>query len=127
NEAIQSLAHTRVALGVIPFGTGNVWAKELGLPEDDAVAAARHLADGVVRSMDLGLAGERYFMLMAGVGFDAEVTRAVESSLKRRRGALAFILTGIPTALQLPGVRVTIHTPGRRRHGRLLLLVVGNT
>ncbi|HEY8476232.1 MAG TPA: diacylglycerol kinase family protein, partial [Chloroflexota bacterium] len=127
NEAIQALAHTDVALGVLPSGTGNVWAKELRLPEDNALAAARLLADGVIRSMDLGLAGQRYFMLMAGVGFDAEVTRAVEAKLKRRLGVLAFILTGVPTALQLPGARATIAVDGRRFRRRLILLVVGNT
>src|SRR5579862_1748915 len=85
NEAIQALAGTTVALGVLPVGTVNVWAREIGLPAHP-VAAAALLADGDSRTIDLGRAGERLFLLMAGAGFDGAVTGLVESRLKRAMG-----------------------------------------
>src|SRR5207248_8260920 len=67
NEVIQALAGTTVALGVLPAGTVNVWAREIGLPARP-VAAAKALADGAYRSVDLGRAGDRCLLLRAGSG-----------------------------------------------------------
>src|SRR5207248_6541696 len=67
NEVIQALAGTTVPLGVLPVGTVNVWAREIGLPARP-VAAAKALADGAYRSVDLGRAGDRCLLLRAGSG-----------------------------------------------------------
>lgn len=128
NEVIQELAGHATALGVLPLGTVNVWAREthipLSLPD-----AARVLLYGVRRRVDLGRAGNRYFLMMAGVGFDAEVARRVEKSLLKRIGLkmLDYMTTvGILGMTHKP-VRVRIKRDGKGREISALMLVVGNT
>jgi YegS/Rv2252/BmrU family lipid kinase len=126
NEVVQALAGTPVALGVLPIGTVNVWALELGLPLDP-VEAAQALAEGECRAVDLGRAGERYFLLMAGIGFDGAVTGLVESRLKRIWGRWAYVIAGARLALRYGGVDATLEMDGGTVRCRLLLAVIGNT
>src|SRR6266568_1670274 len=77
NEVIQELVGSETALGVLPLGTVNVWAREMHIPLN--IAGARDvLVHGQTRHVDLGRAKGRYFLLMAGVGLDGELTHAVE-------------------------------------------------
>jgi YegS/Rv2252/BmrU family lipid kinase len=99
NEALQGLAGTDTALAVLPGGTANVWAKEARIPKD-AAKAMRIVLDGERRRIDLGVANGRHFLLMAGVGLDAAIIPRVNPRLKRRAGALAYILAGITTAVR---------------------------
>jgi YegS/Rv2252/BmrU family lipid kinase len=126
NEAVNGLAGTQTALAVLPAGTVNVWAREVGIPLDPA-KALNLLWDGERRWIDLGRAGERYFLMMAGIGFDADVAAQVTRPEKRRWGALAYVVRGVIAALTWPGQRMRLLLDGRalRRHG--LFLVVGNT
>ncbi len=73
----------RPALGIVPGGTANILARGLGLPRDP-FDAARLLARGGRRRVDVGRVNDRYFLSVAGVGFDGEVAAAVN----RRRGRL---------------------------------------
>jgi diacylglycerol kinase (ATP) len=83
NEIIQGLAGSETALGILPSGTVNVWARELGIPLDDT-GACNVLVHGQTRRIDLGCVNGRYFLLMAGIGFDGEVTQAVEGKPLKR-------------------------------------------
>ena len=100
NEAIQGLAGTKARLGIIPRGTANVLARELGLPLDDEQATVV-AAQGKSQKIYLGLAIDettnerRHFVLMAGIGLDASVVRGVQPSLKKRIGKGAFWLSGL--------------------------------
>src|SRR5438876_2530835 len=83
NEIIQELAGSETALGVIPGGTVNVWAREVGIPQEIAAARAI-LVNGQTRRIDLGRVDGRYFLLMAGIGMDGEITYAVEKKPAKR-------------------------------------------
>src|SRR5438067_10902117 len=72
NEAVNGIAGTETALAVLPGGTANVWAKEIAVRKDP-LAAMRQLLTGERRRIDLGRAGDRYFLLMAGIGLDGAV------------------------------------------------------
>lgn len=126
NEVIQALVGTPVALAVLPLGTGNVWAHEVGIPVDLA-GAVRVILDGRVRRVDVGSAGTRYFLLMAGIGYDAEVTGTTDAQAKRKLGRLAYIVRGVTVALSFRGHRATIDVDGKRAQCRALLIVIGNT
>lgn len=121
NEAIQGLTGTKARLGIIPRGTANVLARELGLPLDDEQATVV-AAQGKSHKIYLGLAidettGERrHFVLMAGIGLDASVVRRVQPSLKKRIGKGAFWLSGLshlatwdprPFTLEIDGKKYT--------------------
>ncbi|MFQ5594337.1 MAG: diacylglycerol/lipid kinase family protein, partial [Anaerolineae bacterium] len=145
NSAVNALVGSDVALGVLPMGTGNVWAAELGLIptptpfyRPDPLAAARLLAGGEQRWIDLGRATAtrddgskqtRHFVLWAGVGFDAAVARLVETEfrqVKRRLGPFSFLVVGIDTALHYPGTRATIRFDGQVLEERIVLVIVSN-
>jgi diacylglycerol kinase (ATP) len=90
NEIVNGLAESALPLAVLPLGTGNVLANELGLPK-----SPRHLAElaafGRERPIWTGEIGARRFVAMAGVGFDAAVVAGIDETLKRRIGKLAFV------------------------------------
>ncbi|PIW26585.1 MAG: lipid kinase [Rhodospirillales bacterium CG15_BIG_FIL_POST_REV_8_21_14_020_66_15] len=90
NEVINGLAGRQVPLGIIPLGTANVLAAELGLPGDDD-GLARTIALGCTRPITLGEVNGRRFVQMAGVGFDAHVVASVDAGLKRLIGKLAYV------------------------------------
>lgn len=128
NDVIQELAGHSTALGVLPLGTVNVWARETGIPLS-LPDAARVLLYGVRRRVDLGRADNRYFLMMAGIGFDAEVARRVEQSLLKRIGLklLDYLTTvGVLGVTQKP-VRVRFRREGKGREVSALMLIVGNT
>ena len=128
NEILQELAGHSTALGVLPLGTVNVWARETGIPLS-LPDAARVLLYGVRRRVDLGRAGNRYFLMMAGIGFDAEVTRRVEKSLLKRMGLklLDYVTTVGVLGATHKAVRVRLKRDGKGRDISALMLIIGNT
>jgi YegS/Rv2252/BmrU family lipid kinase len=92
NETINGLARSGLPLGLIPLGTANVLAAEIGL-RTDPTSLARCVALGRPRPITLGVANGRRFILMAGAGFDAHVVAGVSVPMKRRLGKGAYILS----------------------------------
>jgi diacylglycerol kinase (ATP) len=90
-----------VPIGVIPAGTGNVLARELPLPETPT-AVADMLLDGPVAEIAGALAGDEPFFLMAGVGFDGEITAALNLELKRRIGKAAYVWPTLKALVRRP-------------------------
>lgn len=95
NEAINGLLANRAGgralpLAILPLGTANVLALEIGL-STRPTAVARYILEGAARPVALGEADGRAFCLMAGIGFDAHVVAAVDARLKRRLGKLAYV------------------------------------
>ncbi len=109
NEAVNGLAGGNVPLGVIPMGTANVLAAELDLPEG-ATAIARIIADGASFPVHLGQANGRFFIQMAGIGFDAYVVSHVNPRLKRLLGKGAYICESVRAlwSFAFPHYRLTI-------------------
>jgi len=126
NSIIQALAGSETALGVIPSGTFNVWARETGIPMDIRVARDI-LVNGQTRRIDLGLVSNRYFLLMAGIGFGGTVTYAVKKKSMKRLGIPGYLLTGIRLGLGFESFRATVNFDGRIEKTRALQIVVGNT
>lgn len=125
NLAVQGLANQRAILGVLPMGTTNVWAREVGIPLN-ARRATELLLQGVVARADLGMANTRYFLFTAGVGFDASVTRDIDPVAKRKLGMLAYVIAAGVQALKLRGVETTIIADGLISRGRALMVVASN-
>lgn len=115
NEAVNSIAGSEVRLGILPMGTGNVLAWELGIPLNP-FNACRILTRGRAKRIDLCKANETYFTCMAGVGFDAQVVRELAPQFKELLGPAAYPLSGLRTLLHydLPELEVEIDGSGEK-------------
>lgn len=97
NEVINGLAGTQTPLAIVPMGTANVLAHEIGIPADAESAIktaltqqARHIALGRVEAQGL----LRYFSLMCGAGYDAQTVVGVRGALKTLLGKAAYVING---------------------------------
>lgn len=127
NEVIQSLAGSECALGVLPTGTVNVWAREMGIPLDK-VKAREVLLHGQTRCIDLGQVNGRYFLLMVGIGLDGEVMQAVERKPLKRLGILGYVLAALWFGPGYRGFPLTLQVDDEGPvRTRALQIVVGNT
>ncbi|MFN7341872.1 MAG: diacylglycerol/lipid kinase family protein, partial [bacterium] len=88
NAVISGLAGSRTALGVMPAGTMNVFARELGIPSNSLVKALEVIDQGLIREIDLFSANDAPFVQMAGVGFDAMVIEETKWETKKLLGPL---------------------------------------
>lgn len=125
NEVVNGLAGTDTALGILPLGTVNVFARQLKIPLS-LPQAARVISEGWTRQVDLGRAGDRHFTLMAGLGFDAAVVANVVQPLKDLIGPSAYVLKGIEALAKYTPTEVTLQMPEEAYHGTVFLVVVAN-
>lgn len=120
----EGLAGTGVALGVVPLGTGNLLAGNLGIPTGlDAIPMALSAS---TRKIDVASVNDERFTVMAGIGFDAMMIRDANSTLKRRVGSAAYVLSA---ARHLPARLVRAHVfvdSVRIFSGRTAMVLVGN-
>jgi YegS/Rv2252/BmrU family lipid kinase len=134
-EVVNGLVGSRTALGVLPTGTGNVWAKELGLPvftltnPNRLLVAAHLLCEATTRTIDVGRANDRYFLLFAGLGLDAQVAHGMEprERVTKQLGLLPYLVAAVMVAFEFYGVRTTVVVDGKKViKGRSLFILVSN-
>jgi len=132
SEVVNGLAGSETALAVIPAGTANVWAKEVGIPRQP-IAALEAAVRGQARRIDLGRAsapsggGGRYFFLMAGLGLDGSIAASLPLNVKRYLGASTYAIMAVGQSLRYRGQRVELIVDGEPLETSLLMMVVGNT
>lgn len=114
NDVLQGLCATQneARFGLIPMGTINLLARDLGLPRTDPARAAQLLLHSKERRIDLGRNEQRWFALVAGIGFDGAVTRAVDFQLKKRIGRLAYAVAATQVACKFPRHCLTLTLDG---------------
>jgi diacylglycerol kinase family enzyme len=126
-SAVSALAGTEVSMAVLPAGTGNLLAANLGLSTDLATGLAVAL-EGGQRRLDVGTLDGRHFAVMAGMGFDAHMLDATSDTAKKHIGWPAYVLGALKHLKDRP-MRVTIRidggTPMRRRARSVLVANVG--
>ena len=111
-EVARAVAHSGAALGLVPLGTGNLLARNLDISVADLSGNIRNALHGNVRQIDMatialsdaatGLRSRNAFLVMGGIGLDAEVIAATRDELKKRVGWLAYSEAGVRL---LPGRR----------------------
>jgi diacylglycerol kinase family enzyme len=125
STAARLLAHRDVALGLLPLGTTNNFARTVGVPLEPAAAVAT-LSDGKVVDVDLGLAGDMAFTNHVGVGLSADVMVAAPPALKRVTGRLAYPVTASVLLTRHRPLRVTVRADGREHRFETHQLYVAN-
>lgn len=128
----QALAGTGLAMGVLPAGTGNLLARNLGMELHDLAGATRIALTGDDRPIDVGwvrvdeTAAEEPFLVMAGMGFDAAIMAGAPAEFKARVGPFAYVVSGL-RSLQGRRVRISLGIDDEPlRHRRIRTVVVGN-
>lgn len=123
NEVLQGMARSQIPLGIFPGGTANVLANDLNIPSNPE-ANARFMAAGNRRPITVGLAGNRYFFLMAGIGLDAAMVKNVDASLKAKLGEGAYLLSGLQHLVKQPQT-FTVEVNGQSYQSGFV--VIGNS
>ncbi len=129
SSTVDFLANHHATLGLLPLGTANDFARTLEIPSG-LEAACRTIANGKVVDIDLGLAGENYYVNVASVGLSVEVTRSLSAQLKRSIGPLAYPVAALRSFFKHEpfSARLTFpdgdHEPAE--YERLLQVAVGN-
>jgi len=136
NFAVSGLWGSDTALGVLPAGTANVWAKELGLPDLTWTRwmaleeSARRLATATVREVDIGFCNGHPFLLWGGVGLDAFVVHRIEprGRWEKSFAVAQYATTTIRQASLMGGIDLQIYTDGDGEPvtGHYLLAVASN-
>src|SRR5205823_11892563 len=102
NEVVNGLAGSNAALGLLPIGTMNVFATELGLPAHDLKLCWNIIQGENTRLVDLPSANGKYFVQLAGVGLDAQVVKETSLTLKRNFGPLSYLISAAQIAARQP-------------------------
>ncbi len=126
SAAVQELAGSDAVLGVIPMGTGNDFARSLGIPPRDLRAACEIIAAGHVQRVDLGRCDRRCFLNAASLGLTANIARRLTSAFKQKTGAFAYPLAALAQAWSQAPFHVRITARGRVQELEVLQVVVGN-
>jgi len=125
-EVITGLAGTGVPLGIVPKGTGNQVAFNLGLPRS-IEAAVDVVVNGVPAPMDLGqVVGGRYFAVAAGTGWDASVVALATRELKDRWGFGAYLYAALKVAARPPTARYRITADGEELEVEAAVVLTAN-
>ncbi|MEV4636374.1 diacylglycerol kinase family protein [Actinoplanes sp. NPDC049548] len=125
STAARMLAHRDIALGLLPMGTTNNFARTVGVPLDLGEAVAT-LADGTVIDVDLGLAGDMAFTNHVGVGLSADVMINAPRRLKRITGRLAYPITALALLTRHRPLRARLRAAGRQHEFLTHQLYVAN-
>jgi diacylglycerol kinase (ATP) len=134
NRALAGLVGTHTALGVLPAGTANVWAQELGLPGLSWTRlmaleeSARRIANARVWEADVGFCNDRPFLLWAGIGLDAFIVHRIEprTQLEKRFAVVQYAASAALNASAWRGMKLRVSTDGEIAAGHFLLAVVSN-
>lgn len=125
HETVNGIDRPDIALGLVPAGTGNDFARSAGLPFQPQ-AAVNGLELDRRRAVDLGLCGDRRFLNVAGAGFDAEVARLINEGPRKARGALPYVATAISLAFRYRAASLRLEIDGDSVAQPCLLVAFGN-
>ena len=124
-QCINAVGTAPVTLAIMPAGTANLLASNLGIPRDLEAAVDIGLS-GRRRKLDLGAVNGERFSVMAGVGFDALMIREADAGLKDRLGRLAYVAKGVG-AVNRDAVEARVTIDGRTWYeGPSTCVLVGN-
>jgi diacylglycerol kinase (ATP) len=122
---VQAVAGTGVPLGLIPSGTGNDFARYLGLPRTDPLAAADRVIGSRRRTIDLARSGDRWFVTVLAAGFDAIVNERA-NAMTWPRGQMRYNLATLAELRVFEPLPYTLELDGEVRRVEAMLVAVGN-
>ncbi|KRM60196.1 hypothetical protein C5L31_001427 [Secundilactobacillus malefermentans] len=129
NEVVNGLAglKKRPKMAIIPAGTTNDFARALHIPREDPLAAAKIVLKKQTINMDIGMAGDNYFINIAGGGLLTELTYDVPSNLKSIFGYLAYLVKGAELLPQMKSIEMDLKYDGGEYKGKASMFLLALT
>jgi len=134
-EIVNGLVYSDTILAPLPGGTGNSFAKELGLPirkifgRRDLIRACNALWEGRIHEVDVGrFDGNKYWLQWAGAGVDGDLIRRVEprGAMIRRFGFLGYLIKAIPSLISFHGMQARVWVDDKVLSGNYMLATISN-
>lgn len=123
----DGMAHSGTPMGIVPVGTGNTLARDLGIPIDSAEALDLLTGAHEVKEVDGMRVDDRFFVLNVSIGISSLIMRHTEYQQKRRFGFLAYIWQGVRWLVGLQPRRFTVVTDEESRQIRASEVVIANS
>lgn len=127
SEAATALRDSSIPLGILPAGTGNIMARDLGIPLNPDRALELLVGDHQICSMDLMQVGERCHALNVSIGISAQTMETIEREQKKRFGIFAYIINGLAILTGARLHRLRLQVDGVDYRVRASEIMVGNT
>ncbi|MEW6663113.1 MAG: diacylglycerol/lipid kinase family protein [Bacillota bacterium] len=124
-EVINGIDLDQILVGVIPGGTGNDFARSVGIPGEPSAALGVALS-GREKRLDLGRIDGRYFLNIAGIGFDAQVAKEVNDSFKFLGGTKAYLAAVFKVLITYRNLPLRVEMDAQTWEGKALFVAVGN-
>ena len=102
NHVANGIVASNAALGILPMGTVNVFAMEIGLPSNDLELCWEIVEAGNMRLVDLPSANRKYFVQLGGIGLDAQAVKETSLAFKRSLGPLSYLISAAQIAARQP-------------------------
>ncbi len=118
-------ARQESVLGVLPLGTGNAFARDLGI-KTSLEHACEVIAKGKISKVDLGLLGEEHFLNVATIGLTTQIARNLDKRLKKVFGPLAYLISMYRALQRVEPFDVRLELPDEVAEFRSLQVVLGN-
>jgi len=122
NQVANGIAGSNAVLGILPIGTVNVFAMELGLPANDLELCWDIVEAGSIRLVDLPNANGKYFVQLGGIGLDAQAVKETTLASKRSLGPLSYLITAAQIAARQPPKLFITSEKASVREGSFVLI-----
>lgn len=125
NAAVNELALTKGTLGVLPLGTGNAFARDLGISSEPS-EAIETILEGQTEQVDLGEINGKYFVNVATMGLTADIARMLSVPLKRRFGRFVYAIALQRAVKNIEPFQLKLESPAGNVDIQAVQVVIGN-
>ena len=125
NEVLNGINNKKIIIGIIPIGTANVLANELGISKNPNHLITT-LMQGKIEQLSIGNVNNKKFIQMAGLGFDAHVVRDVNKSLKNKVGKLAYVYESVKEIIRHKKIKYEVSVGKKKYQASSIIIANGH-